>query len=918
MLKSSDRKTFRFITGDFTFDDLRARGRERTYLERNLTRVLQYHQHRLSTHAAPPKAAAEVSGTSAASSARSAGEVSQRGHFNNGIPAVPATNGPELGGSRPFTTHTTQRPIMSSRIASLGQHGENGEKRTRSLRNLRERNSTTNANSELLIDLSSIRKKLNFKTNVLDEGERSSKRQKRDAVRCKCHLTIWDNRTDATSTTPRAFTRNCQVTATETASDGFFVDIELDSPFVIKNEDLMITYNTKDGLITGLIDRYFMEIKIIPCRANSRWPPMPILGKSDGDHFAHDLRDDSGELQGAVVARYMHLPQAPDADVPLSVFFLHGGRTYRTKYGLSVVSKWMAAGSNSQPTNGLDLDSFREPEKVAANAAPKPRGETRQSLDINVATSKNTTKKSTASTTPIIPEVHYRFIVTSINTSSEAEVIRRSVAKGYVCPICTMWRSTKLVNLEFHLATTHAKYKWAVHSPRQEPAKRVAKPIIIECRSISPARKVEQKDSMFTFEWHAPHKPFDLPAYLGGNEKWLITEKKPLPAPRKATDQKKQVTALLPASQVPDFRTPQRKKYAAVNLHASPEQDQPVYTSVSHRPVSPSEEPRSETDDEIDNEWQIQQHLERLDIIAKREGWSIHERELRKRWDKHRMEEQLEHSRYLSNSLVRFVRKNRKWLIHGKDDLLEIFFDFLQRLKERRLIDDDVIVDVNEMIFNSPASRPSTANNTFLTNGFKSPVLRNGFSSPVLTNGFPSPSLTDEHDRELERALRPNTLLTPQKSTASTMTNGTHEFSPMASTGLSKDACGICRRPIKQVIRNATFCTDTHCESARTMYHQKCVEKGSTNGISNGKGKAIDLNNWTCMVCTKRRGEKHAKSQERQEDKEKEVASSKEKEKERENVNGLPPENERSPRRQIGRTLEEMKRTSEVRFSHLL
>jgi hypothetical protein len=915
MLKSSDRKTFRYITGDFTFDDFRAHWRDRLYLERNLTRVLQHHQHRLSTQAAPPKFGEEASATSAGA-AGSAGQVSQRGHFNDGNSAIPAVNSPEARGSRSFTTRTTQRPIMASRLASLGQQGENGEKRTRSLRNLRDRNSTTNANSELVIDLSNIRKKLNFKTNVLDEGERSSKRQKRDAVKCKCHLTIWDNRTDAPSTTPRAFTRDCQVTATETASDGIFVDVELDSPFVIKNEDLMMTYNTKDGLITGLVDRYFMEIKIIPCRANTRWPPMPILGKSDGDHFAHDIRDDSGELQGAVVARYMHLPQAPDADVPLSVFFLHGGRTYRTKYGLSVVSKWMAAGSNSQPTNGLDLDSFREPEKDATNVMSNARGEPRQSLNVNVTTSKNTIKKSTASTTPIIPEVHYRFIATSSNPSNEAEILRRSIAKGYLCPICTMWKSAKLANLEFHLATTHAKYKWTVHSPRQDPAKRAAKPIIIECRSISPARKDEQKDSIFTFEWHAPHKPFDLPAYLGGDEKWLITEKKPLPAPRKSADQKKQVAALLPASQVPDFRTPQRKKYAAVKLYASPEQDQPVYTSVSHRPVSPSEEPRSETDDEIDNEWQIQQHLERLDIVAKREGWSIHERELRKRWDKHRMEEQLEHSRYLSNSLVRFVRKNRKWLIHGKDDLLEIFFDFLQRLKERRVIDDDVIIDVNEMIFNSPTSRPSTANNTFLTNGFKSPVLRNGFSSPVLTNGFSSPSLTDEHDRELERALRPNTLLTPQKSTASTMTNGTHEFSPKASTRLAKDACGICRRPIKQAIRNATFCTDTRCESARTMYHRKCVKKGSTNGISNGKGKAIDFNNWTCMVCIKRRGEKHAKAQERHE--EKEVDTSKEKEKEGEKVNGLPPEHGKSPRRPIGRTFEEFKRTSEVRFSHLL
>ncbi|KEF63453.1 uncharacterized protein A1O9_01431, partial [Exophiala aquamarina CBS 119918] len=791
MLKSSDRKAFRYIIGDFTFDDLKARQRSRLYLERNLTRVLQRHQDRLGTCAAPPKSGEEALGTcvGAAGTPRTVAEV----------------------GTRPSSIHTGQWTVMASRSVSSGQPGENSANRTRSFRNLRERNSTTNANSELVIDFSNIRKKLNFKTNLLDEDERSSKRQKLNAVKCKCHLTIWDNRTDAPSTIPRAFSRDCRVTATETVADGVFVEVELDSPFVIQNEDLLFTYNTKDGLITGLVDRYFMEIKIIPCRDDSRWPPMPILGKSDGDHFARDVRDDSGELQGAVVARYMHLPQAPEADVPLSVFFLHGGRTYRTKYGLSVVSKWVAAGSNPRPTNGLDIDSFKEPE----TATP------------NVTTPKNPIKKSTVSNTPIIPEVHYRFIATSSNPSNEAEVLRRSIAKGYLCPICTMWKSTKLANLEFHLATTHAKYKWLVHSPRHDAARRVATPVIIECRSISPAKRDEQKDSILTFEWHAPHNPFDLPAYLGGDEKWVISEKKHVLAHRKPTEQKKNVATLLTASQVPDFRTPNRKRYAAVKLHASPEQDRRDYTSVSHRPVSPSEEPRSETDDEIDNEWQIQQHMERLDIVAKKEGWSTHERELRKRWDKHRMEEQLEHPRYLSNSLVRFVRKNRKWLSHGKDDLLEIFFDFLQRLKERRVIDDEVILDVNEMIFNNPASRPSTASHGFLTNEFKSPGLRNGFSSPVLTNGFSSPSYTNEHDRELERALRPNTLLTPQKSTASTMTSGTHEYSPTdnAKVALARHECGICRRLIKQPIRNATFCTDTRCETARTMYHRKCVEK---------------------------------------------------------------------------------------------
>lgn len=826
--------------------------------------MLQHHQDRLNAEESGRESRKEGPVTSAgiADKAASAAQASHRGFPDIRSTAISALPDPEN-----VVQATLTPTAMSPHLMASSELGETRQQRTKSFRSLRGRNSATDAHSELHLDLSNIRKKLNFKTNLPDEGERSSKRQKRDAIKCKCHITIWDSSTNAPPTIPKAFTKDCLVTATETAVHGCFVNIELDSPFVIRNEDLKFTRDTKDGLITSLVDKYFMEIKIIPCRVNSNWPPIPILGKSDGDNFTHDVKADFGELQGAVVARYMHLPQAPDADVPLSIFFLHGGRTYRTKYGLSVVSKWTSAFPTSQTTSGIDLESFKEPTLLPPTPTTTGRGSVGRRISANAMAIKTPTKPPPAPTIPTTPDVHYKFIATSSTISGEAEVLRRSISKGYICPICTMWKSTNLANLEFHLATTHTKYKWTVHNDRQSLTRRAAKPILIECQLLPPPKKEEQNDNIFIFKWRAPHKPFNLPAYLGGDEKWLIDHKPPLPSARKTMDQKKIVAPLLPASQVPDFREPQRKKYAAVNRLVPLKADRSVYTSISHRPVSPSEEPRSETDDEIDHEWQIQQHLERLDIIARKEGWSNHQRELRKRWDKHRMEEQLEHSAYLSNSLVRFVRKNRKWLSNGEGDLLETFFDSLQRLKERRAIDDDVIMDINEVVFGNPTSRPSTAYNTLPANGFKSPVLRNGISSPVLSNGLSSPFLIDEHDRELERALRPNTLLTPQKSTASTMTNGTHDYSPIVNTRLAKDACGICRKTIKDAIMNATFCTDARCESARTMYHQKCVEKSSAKRIFNGKSKAVNFQSWICVVCTKRRVASQPAAQERQEDK---------------------------------------------------
>src|SRR6202012_2789389 len=186
----------------------------------------------------------------------------------------------------------------------------------------------------------------NFKTNSLHDSERPAKRQKRDTVRCHCHLTIWDNRDGFAAIPLTTKSSYCFVTGADNGVHGHFIDLEMERPFIVKAAEIRVPVTTKQISALEIIDKYFLEFKIIPCRADSHWPPMPILGKSDGDHFAHDIKKTGAEeLQGAIVARYTHLPTHPGLNIPLSVFFLHEGKTYRTKYGLQVISDWQRAGA---------------------------------------------------------------------------------------------------------------------------------------------------------------------------------------------------------------------------------------------------------------------------------------------------------------------------------------------------------------------------------------------------------------------------------------------------------------------------------------------------------------------------------------------------------------------------------------------
>ena len=118
--------------------------------------------------------------------------------------------------------------------------------------------------AELILDLSNIRKKLNFKSNSLGDGERPAKRQKRNTVKCFCHMTIWDNR-DAFASIPLTTKSSyCYVTGVDNGAHGSFVDLELDNPFVIKAAEIRVPVTTKKGTALELIDSIFSSSTTFP------------------------------------------------------------------------------------------------------------------------------------------------------------------------------------------------------------------------------------------------------------------------------------------------------------------------------------------------------------------------------------------------------------------------------------------------------------------------------------------------------------------------------------------------------------------------------------------------------------------------------------------------------------------------------
>ncbi|OAL19050.1 hypothetical protein AYO20_11686 [Fonsecaea nubica] len=747
--------------------------------------------------------------------------------------------------------------MPSRRLASDQNAGKIERTMPRRLRDHAEK-PHTHPNAKLTFDLSNIRRKLNFDSNSLANSQKLAKRQRRDFIECRCHLTIWDNR-DGASTLPLVTESSlCRVGRVQNGKDGTYVSIELEEPFIVKVSALKVptsSHESKPDL--EMSTKYFLEVKIIPCTADTEWPPIPIMGDSTGDHFTPDLRKlGVEELQGAIVARYTHLPTAPDRKAPLSVFYLSEGRTYRTKYGLEVISTWhkpeVSPPSSGKQSRGLDMDTFR---------FQKPK-----KFILPTRTRKEQPPLPEEATEEL--EVHYKFSETMVGSTDAAEHFRNTVVRGYGCPICVGWGSNnRLQELLSHLGSVHAEYVFSPSKQRRDRKSKRLTQLEMKVETLT-GRKRAENDKAF------PSNRGDRRSTgEGGPLQPLFSGNKPfsLSAPVKAAPRYPL------ASQIPDFRTPMRKKVKAIRLRTMYDEPEHVWTSITNRPVSPSEDPQSETDDEVDNSWQIDLHMENLDNLARQKGWSKSKRELTKRWDRHRMEEQLEHSRYVSNSLIRFARKHRAWLKNGDEELWQVFFDFLADLKETGVIDDNVVSDVNELVFLGPPlptahQEQETCENvtdhaedgtsaseqqesaTVKANTRVSDIPRTGVAQdaepasqsaeaahPRSVTPADAPSPADEQDKRKQGAVR-------QQRRPPT------EYH-----------CGACLQQIERAHRDTIYCTAENCPSPSTRYHKACAwdqlsawRRGKfplDGGVDSplrdlSPAEELKLKHWACRGCT--------------------------------------------------------------------
>lgn len=231
--------------------------------------------------------------------------------------------------------------------------------------------------------------------------------------------------------------------------------------------------------------------------------------------------------------------------------------------------------------------------------------------------------------------------------------------EGFLCLFCRGRDLHSLDRLHHHFKTEHDMFTFKIRKVGSDA------PACLQCDfkievdisdKYSDCRASHSGADSREFQWVAPLKPFDLKAYLKGDESWItdgLGLKKKLslahripPLPQGAVEPKK-------PTEVPDMPRVEKKR------HRVPKAPKGLrfYRTDSKRLLVEGEY-LSESDDEISEDWLKL----RRNLATKDTGVPTAAKLFMMKWDDYMQDEQLSGDTHVGDAVVRFGRKYRFWL----------------------------------------------------------------------------------------------------------------------------------------------------------------------------------------------------------------------------------------------------------------
>ncbi|KAK7533573.1 hypothetical protein IWX49DRAFT_590968 [Phyllosticta citricarpa] len=245
------------------------------------------------------------------------------------------------------------------------------------------------------------------------------------------------------------------------------------------------------------------------------------------------------------------------------------------------------------------------------------------------------------------------------------------VLQGCLCPFCCMRDFRTVERLRLHLKLEHDRFHFAFNEFR--PLRRAAPKEVHVKLTFKERAEKPNSDGGKEIRWIAPSHPFDLDAFLAGDESWLRGRKPKasLAAITAGSQRRKKPDEVehLPKLARKRYKVP-RIREEGTNLK--------LFTMHSRRPLEEGEE-ISEDDDSLFPSWIVSKIRRRSPTLPQDVVTFMD------RWDAHMLGEPIKSDLVVGDAVVRFLRSNEKWIRETPGMARE----FMKKLNE--LVEDDLV-----------------------------------------------------------------------------------------------------------------------------------------------------------------------------------------------------------------------------------
>ena len=508
----------------------------------------------------------------------------------------------------------------------------------REIINILERKSFSNRDPVLRIDVTAIRDRFAKYRDIRGGDDEPPKKQaKVSPVEATCSLTIWDS-TSGTLDTVVEQTRKCEIFQHNKPSGERYASIELTEPFIVSLHKLLPKRERASQTYGEQL--FSMQLAIMAANSTDQWPPVETkLPNPKTSQF----RDPTGHLVRfpVLVAKWLRLPRVPEnaSESLLELFASQDHGKYKPKLSLKIDAQWLEPPSPLRVYNSEWRNCHVSSENSSRSSLAQDSGDTR-----NIART----------------EWLFEGLVGFMD---------KVAFDGYACALCNGQHFRDAHEFHFHLINGHDlfKFKFSQKFETNISGQSIAQGLVRVETGESYERKIIGKriPDFREMSWHRPTHPFDLEAFLKGDESWLGKSPRrsnlAVPTPHlersssRETGKEIPLSAIIrPPDQVPDLVTSARKKFRVPTAPSGVR----FYRTTAKCPLNEGDEV-SESDDDIDEEWLLEKHTDTINSFT---DTLPQEKEFMQSYDRHMLQEDISSDLHAGEALIRFCRANRTWL----------------------------------------------------------------------------------------------------------------------------------------------------------------------------------------------------------------------------------------------------------------